>query len=337
MWAASILFASLVLSFHPLVRQSLRKLDARCKGLTPCDACAEGLLVLSQLEKAGLLDKASPNMQNKVMRLCQHDPDTVESIFSSLPEADPTSVSTILEVRMRSNDLEGAASIVVGGGVMPRPRSCAMLIQACCLNGRLDVAVSVWRVLQNKQISLDDVTYCDLLCAAANAPSGGALVLPSIAQAMVDENTVASVDALRAVQAVAERDDGEPSLAAADALEILSAKQLQRTLAIIKPDALAAGSAPAIIQRIREAGLHIVQQRRWRMGQASAAEWLRVSWGSASGGTHRRFFKELSAFYSSGDVRPLVSILADPHLALSARTGATIAVPCLRRGPCVAA
>lgn len=301
----NLLVALFSVGLHPVVRQTLRGLDAKCDGLKPCAACAEGMLALAQLMDAGLLEAASPNAQNKVMRLCADDLAAVERIFSSLPEADTASRTCLLEARLHNDNLDGAVAIIEGcdGGLLPRPRSCVAAMHACVERGRGDLALRVWRQLQSRRIALDASLHSLLLCTAARPPAEQATALPAIAQAMSDAGHAASSEALAAVQqAAATTRDVRVSAPAAQALRILSmaGSRIERTLAIVKPDAVAAGASPLIVGRVREAGLTIVWHRRWRMDEAGAAEWLQVSWGGAAGGTHRRFFQELSSFYASG-------------------------------------
>jgi len=74
---------------------------------------------------------------------------------------------------------------------------------------------------------------------------------------------------------------------------------MERTLAIIKPDAVANGHAGAIIDRIIKAGFTI-----------KAMKWTRLTLAQAEGfyAVHaaRPFFGELTAFMSSGPCVPIV-------------------------------
>jgi nucleoside-diphosphate kinase len=74
----------------------------------------------------------------------------------------------------------------------------------------------------------------------------------------------------------------------------------ERTLAIVKPDAVGRGAAGTILRRVEEAGLRIV-----------ALKMLRLTRGQAEGfyAIHRArpFFKDLVAFMCSGPV--IVSVL----------------------------
>lgn len=70
---------------------------------------------------------------------------------------------------------------------------------------------------------------------------------------------------------------------------------MERTLAIIKPDAVERGATGAIIQRIEEAGLRIREMRLVRMSKADASGFYAV---------HRKqpFFDSLTDFMASGPV-----------------------------------
>jgi nucleoside-diphosphate kinase len=70
---------------------------------------------------------------------------------------------------------------------------------------------------------------------------------------------------------------------------------MQRTLAIIKPDAVAARHAGRIIQRIEEAGFQIRAMRMVRLSRLEAEGFYAVH-------RERPFFPSLTAFMSSGPV-----------------------------------
>jgi nucleoside-diphosphate kinase len=70
---------------------------------------------------------------------------------------------------------------------------------------------------------------------------------------------------------------------------------MERTLAIIKPDAVAARHAGRIIQRIEEAGFQIRAMRMLRLTQAQAEGFYAVH-------RERPFFASLTQFISSGPV-----------------------------------
>ena len=73
----------------------------------------------------------------------------------------------------------------------------------------------------------------------------------------------------------------------------------QRTLAIIKPDAVAKGAAGAILAKIEQAGFKVL-----------AAKLIRMSFDDAAGfyAVHRQrpFFKSLCTFMTQGPCIPLV-------------------------------
>ncbi len=70
---------------------------------------------------------------------------------------------------------------------------------------------------------------------------------------------------------------------------------MEQTLAIIKPDAVAARSAGLIIHRIEEAGFQIRAMRLLRLSQTEAEGFYAVH-------RQRPFFKSLTSFMASGPV-----------------------------------
>jgi nucleoside-diphosphate kinase len=79
----------------------------------------------------------------------------------------------------------------------------------------------------------------------------------------------------------------------------MSANQVQRTLAIIKPDAVANGSAGKIIDRIGEAGLKIVAAKLVHLSEKQAAGFYVVH-------KARPFYASLCAFMTQGPCVPMV-------------------------------
>ena len=75
---------------------------------------------------------------------------------------------------------------------------------------------------------------------------------------------------------------------------------MERTFSIIKPDAVAAGRAGAILQHFEDKGLRIVASKRTRLSQAQARAFYAVH-------KERPFYDSLVAFMTEGPV--FVSVL----------------------------
>jgi nucleoside-diphosphate kinase len=73
----------------------------------------------------------------------------------------------------------------------------------------------------------------------------------------------------------------------------------ERTLAIIKPDAVASGAAGQILARIEHAGFKILALKMIRMSEADAAGFYAVH-------RERPFFKSLVTFMTQGPSIPMV-------------------------------
>jgi nucleoside-diphosphate kinase len=73
----------------------------------------------------------------------------------------------------------------------------------------------------------------------------------------------------------------------------------ERTLAIIKPDAVAKGAAGEIFARIEKAGFTVIAARMIRMTEADAAGFYAVH-------RARPFFQSLCAFMTQGPCIPMV-------------------------------
>ncbi len=71
--------------------------------------------------------------------------------------------------------------------------------------------------------------------------------------------------------------------------------EVQRTFAIVKPDAVAKKAAGAIIQRIEDSGLEVVAMKRMQMTEQVAQGFYAVH-------KERPFFGDLVAFMTSGPV-----------------------------------
>lgn len=91
---------------------------------------------------------------------------------------------------------------------------------------------------------------------------------------------------------------------------------MERTFAIIKPDAVAAGHSGAILQRIEAAGFSVVAMRLTRLSKSDAEGFYAVH-------RERPFFDALTTFMSSGPA--VVLALSAPDAILKWRTlmGAT--------------
>jgi nucleoside-diphosphate kinase len=73
----------------------------------------------------------------------------------------------------------------------------------------------------------------------------------------------------------------------------------QRTFSIIKPDAVRAGNAAAILAEIQKAGFKIVSIKKISISKAQAEGFYHVH-------AARPFFGELTTFMSSGAIFPMV-------------------------------
>jgi nucleoside-diphosphate kinase len=84
------------------------------------------------------------------------------------------------------------------------------------------------------------------------------------------------------------------------------AKQ-ERTFGIIKPDAVAAGSAGKILAKIEESGLHIIAMKLMRLSEIQAQGFYAVH-------KERPFFGDLVSFMTEG---PVVAIIMEGDDAIS--------------------
>ena len=80
----------------------------------------------------------------------------------------------------------------------------------------------------------------------------------------------------------------------------------QRTLAVLKPDALRGGHEEAILALISAEGFRVLRSSRRRMSEEEAGAFLQASWGPGAGDSRRRFFREYASFYASGEVLALL-------------------------------
>jgi len=81
----------------------------------------------------------------------------------------------------------------------------------------------------------------------------------------------------------------------------------ERTLSIIKPDAVAAGNAGAVLARLEEAGFRIVALRMRSLSRAEAEGFYHVH-------RERPFFSGLCAFMSSG---PCIAMVLERDNAIA--------------------
>jgi nucleoside-diphosphate kinase len=91
---------------------------------------------------------------------------------------------------------------------------------------------------------------------------------------------------------------------------------MERTFAIIKPDATAKSYTGRILQRIEEAGFQIRAMKRMQLTEAEAAGFYAVH-------RERPFFKSLTEFMSSGPIVALVLEAPDAILKWRTLMGAT--------------
>lgn len=91
---------------------------------------------------------------------------------------------------------------------------------------------------------------------------------------------------------------------------------IERTLTIIKPDAVRRGSAGAIIARLQEEGFRIVALRQRHLSLREAQGFYHVH-------AARPFFGELTEFMSSGPCVPIVLERENAILRLREVMGAT--------------
>ncbi len=75
----------------------------------------------------------------------------------------------------------------------------------------------------------------------------------------------------------------------------MATKDIQRTLSIVKPDAVEAGNAAKVLAMIEKAGLKIVAMKLIHMNKEEAADFYYVH-------KKRPFFKSLLKFMTSGPV-----------------------------------
>lgn len=83
-------------------------------------------------------------------------------------------------------------------------------------------------------------------------------------------------------------------------------KEIQRTFAIIKPDAVAAGNSGKIIDKIEQAGFKITAMKKIELNKEKAEEFYAIHKG-------KPFFDELVTFMTSG---PIVALVIEKENAI---------------------
>lgn len=91
---------------------------------------------------------------------------------------------------------------------------------------------------------------------------------------------------------------------------------MNRTLAIIKPDAVSSGRAGAILAHLEDAGFRLRAARLTRLSRAQARAFYEVH-------SERPFYDSLVAFMTSGPAIPMVLEAEDAVAKLRATIGAT--------------
>lgn len=91
---------------------------------------------------------------------------------------------------------------------------------------------------------------------------------------------------------------------------------MSRTLAIIKPDAVASGKAGRILAHLEAAGFTVRALRLARLGEAEAGEFYAVH-------RERPFYGELVEFMTSGPCMPMILETDDAVAKLRETIGAT--------------
>ena len=91
---------------------------------------------------------------------------------------------------------------------------------------------------------------------------------------------------------------------------------MERTLAIVKPDAVAAGNAGNILARLEREGFTVLAVRKLRLSAAQAGAFYEVH-------KERPFYGELVEFMTSGPVMPVALERVDAVAHLREVMGAT--------------
>lgn len=267
--APVVLMRSRKAHHDPAAVAAIRRLDK-------CATCEEALHELAELDAAQATHTFGPNALNVVMRRCSGQLETAEALFARLGDgsADCSSFEIIAAARLQHGALETAAAAAAAGLA-----SCVVDNSRCSVK----LARTARRVLDE--------------CSAARVPASEAR---ERWRELDERGALPPGFHFRGGTGVA----GASSGGARPSIVHL---RLERTLAVLKPDALREGHADAIVSVIRSSGFEVLARRRWRMSEAEAASFLATSWGSAKRGDMRRtFFTSMAAFYSSGECEALL-------------------------------
>ena len=249
--------------------------------ISNCASCDAALAELEMLDEGNLTWILGANAINAAMRRCVSSPDVAERLFLRLgDQTDIASFEIIAAARLESDHLDEAAVAVAAAlSLVPERERCGV------------------RLTKIARRTLD-------ACALAGVSAAG---IPMLWRRLDDRGALPPGFNFRG-------GTGTPANGARDGK--LVHLHLERTLAVLKPDALRQGYEEEIISLLMDSGFEVVAQRRFRMSESEAAAFLSVSWGSAKrGNMRRRFFADMCRFYASGDV---LAILLERHGAVSA-------------------
>ena len=228
------------------------------------EGCSIALKELKDLEEAGIVFELGANAHNRAMRVCAAEPEVVENLFVELSAAgkeDDASLEALASIRLDADRLSEAAAAV-----------------AALLAPALKPKVSK----SGRELPLRKVPLRTVRVARA--------VLEACSEAELRDEELSDAPALWEAL-------GDLGLWAPPPPPPLP----ERTLALLKPDCVLAGTDSDVEAFIASAGFEVVRRRRWLMDESESADFLATSWGSASGDRQRRFFSEMVTFYSSGE------------------------------------
>lgn len=251
--------------------------------LNECADCDAALSALAVLDAAELTLTYGPNAINVAMRRCASRLEVAETLFAILDQlADSASFEIIASARLQHGALEGAASAAAAG--------------LACVERQPSVRCGV-KLARTVRRVLDE-------CSSACVPAREARER----WRLLDERGLLPPGfhwrgGTGAGGTAAAGIDGDGAVRGGAMVHL----RLERTLAVLKPDAVRGGLADEIARVIVESGFEVLARRRWRMSEAEAAAFLATSWGAAKrGDVRRRFFTSMVDFYSSGEVEALL-------------------------------